>query len=419
MVLSHGSLQQFSISQLKQPSHFATFPSLEACYEQFWYTLNLAVKDRLRTEQPVATHLTGGLDSTTVTLSILERLPEVHAFTNTTTVFPEFDERKPIQAFLKRYPQVKWHGVNGDRAWALQEPWERLPLPDDPLIACTIPMHLQLMEKMKSLGCQVVFEGDWGDELFNVGLRDLGGKSLISALTESLKSCANNSQRKYFLYRYLLLPNLPQFLRSKYLMTGVSIVPWLQTDYIESPIFQRSLQQKFYSQLPRRAIQTIADYATQTVSVGYRQTYRLLAKFHGLQMTAPFQDRRIVEFSLALKPEMKLSNEYYKIFLRQINRKKLPDTILWRPKENYFNPLIYAGIAKGEKPIELLDYLDSSEELQAYFDKDKLSNTLHQYRQEFADGYQPNTRYKPQQTAQLFASFTFINWHKKLSQEML
>ena len=417
MVLRRGNLKQFSVARLKQPS-LSTFSSPEACYEQFWHTCNLAVKDRLRTDRPVATYLTGGLDSTTVTLAILERSLEVDAFTNTTTIFPEFDEREPIQAFLKRYPQVRWHGINGDRSWALQEPWDELPLPDDPLIACTIPMHLQLMQEMKRLGCQTVFEGDWGDEVFNVGLRDLAGTRLASAVVKGLKYCSNNSQRKSFLYQYFLLPNLPQFL-SKYLVKGVSIVPWLQPDYIESPIFQRSLQQKFYSRLPKSAIQTIANYASQTASVGYRQTFRLLAKFYGLQITAPFQDRRIIEFSLAVQPDLKLSNEHYKIFLRHVNREKLPEEILWRPKENYFNPLTYAGLAKGEKPLELLDYLHSSTALQAYFDKDKLAHTLHWYRQEFAHEYRPNTRYKPQQTAQLFASFTFINWYKKLDREVL
>ena len=413
MVLHRGNLKQFCIDSIKQPPCFASFKSPEICYEEFWQILNLVTKDRLRTERRVGTYLTGGLDSTTVTLSLLDRLPEVDAFTNITTVFPEFDERKPIEAFLERYPQVRWHGINGDRSLALQESWDELPLPDDPLITCTIPMHLQLMQEMKSLGCQVIFEGDWGDEVFNVGLRDLRGRSLISTVFSNLKSASNNSQRKYFLSQYFLFPNLPQFLQHKYFSRNVSVVPWLNKEYIESSAFQQSLQQKFFSRLPNRAIQTIDNYASRTVSVGYRQTYRLLAQFHGLQITAPFQDRRIVEFSLALNPDIKRSYEYYKIFLRQVNRGKLPDEILWRPKENYFNPLTYAGIALGEKPLELLDYLDSSPALQVYFDKDRLRNVVARYRQDFEREYQPYVRYKPQQTAQLFASLTFINWYKK------
>ena len=419
IVWHRGNLQQFSIDSLKQPSRFTSFESPEVCYEEFWQILNSVTKDRLRTEQRVGTYLTGGLDSTTVTLSLLNRLPEVDAFTNTANVFPEFDEREPIEAFLERYPQVQWHGINGDRAWALQESWDELPLPDDPLVSCTMPMHLQLMQEMKRLGCQVIFEGDWGDEVFNVGLRDLKGQSLISTVLSNLKSAANNFQRKYFLSQYFILPNLPQFLQHKYFSRNVSVVPWLNPEYIETSAFQHSLQQKFFSRLPNRVIQTINNYATRTVSVGYRQTYRLLGQFHGLQSTAPFQDRRIMEFALALKPEMKLSYEYYKIFLRQVNQGKLPDAILWRPKENYFNPLTYAGIAKGEKPLELLDYLDSSVALQVYFDKDRLRNVVHQYRQDFEQEYQPYKRYKPQQTAQLFATLTFLNWYKKCDREIL
>jgi asparagine synthase (glutamine-hydrolysing) len=68
--------------------------------------LNQSVKDRLRTHLPVATTLSGGLDSTTVTISLLNHLPSVDAVSIVTEVFPEFDERQPFNLFYSIIPKL-------------------------------------------------------------------------------------------------------------------------------------------------------------------------------------------------------------------------------------------------------------------------------------------------------------------------
>ena len=77
LVLHRGNLKQFSIDSLKQPPQFRKLINLQkSATKNFGKILNSVTKDRLRTEQRVGTYLTGGLDSTTVTLSLLNQLPK-------------------------------------------------------------------------------------------------------------------------------------------------------------------------------------------------------------------------------------------------------------------------------------------------------------------------------------------------------
>jgi asparagine synthase (glutamine-hydrolysing) len=213
LILKSGQLQEREVANL----NIARFPrsprNPEQEYEHFWYLLNSAVQDRLRCDRPVCTTLSGGLDSTTVTVSLLNYLPSVDAFSNVTTVFPEFDEREPIQSFLVKYPQIKWHGINGDRAWVLSESWDQLPIPDDPLIATTLAMDLQLMASMQHQGFGRVFDGDWGDDIFYTNL-----KSLLKA--GSWQKAQNYLQSVKFikstLFGELILPYLPKDWQQKW-----------------------------------------------------------------------------------------------------------------------------------------------------------------------------------------------------------
>ena len=65
---------------------------------------------------------------------------------------------------------------NCNQAWALSEPWEHLPVTDDSLVTCALPMNLRLAEEMQKLGFGLVFDGEGGDESFqdNLSLQELG-----------------------------------------------------------------------------------------------------------------------------------------------------------------------------------------------------------------------------------------------------
>ncbi len=415
LILKSGELQQRQIAKLAAPERYELPKSPEVYYEKFWYLLNRSVKDRLRSYRPVCTTLSGGLDSTTVTVSLLNHLPTVDAFSIVTDVYPEFDERQPIESFLQQYPQVKWHEVNCDRAWALSEPWEQLPVTDDPLVTCTLPMNLQVMEQMQKQGFGLVFDGEGGDELFYATLQDLAGGGNWQQVLQHLKT---EKRWHSTLWQNFVLPHLPKYWQEKWFSRwrrkSNPMPAWITPIYAQTPQTLAALQQYFESFLSTNLVQGITWAMESAGSVGITQVYRLLGYFYQLESTSPLQDRRLIEFAINLPPSLQNDPVYEKIFLRQANRLTLPEDILLRPKQNYFDPVKYAGLVKGHQTVTLLDQLPKCICLQEIVDISQVETSLKSYCQGYIESYIPGKPFRNDIATKLYNLFAFIGWHKRI-----
>ncbi|MBD2129876.1 asparagine synthase-related protein [Microcoleus sp. ZQ-A2] len=415
LILKSGQLQQRRIAKLAAPERYELPKSPEIYYEKFWYLLNQSAKARLRSYRPVCTTLSGGLDSTTVTLSLLNHLPTVDAFSLVTDVFPEFDERKAIESFLQQYPQVKWHEVNTDNAWALSEPWERLPVTDDPLVSCTSPMNLQLMEQIQKKGFGLVFDGEWGDELFYTTIQDLARSGSWGQVLQYLRS-----QKRWHstLWWTFVVPHLPRFLQAKWFdrsqSKSNSIPPWITENYVQESHTQTAIKQYFESFISKDLVQFITFLLESGGFVGHNQVYRLLMSAYGLQTVSPLQDQRLMEFAITLHPSLQNDFVYKKVFLRQANRLNLPADILWNQKNNYFDPLKYAGIAKGHQAVTLLEKTKNCSVLENIVNLNKLEEYFNSYREGYVNYYVSGHPFQNNIANKLYCLLAFVNWYQKI-----
>lgn len=305
---SHFSLNP--IKRLTRPKSFNRDRNPADNYDKFWYLLNKATKDRLRTYRPVCTTLSGGLDSTTITVSLLNHLSSVDAFSNVTTIFTEFDERQPIQSFLERYPQVRWHDVNCDRAWAFSEPFDSLPITDDPLVAGTTAMNIQLYQNIQKLGFGTVFDGEWGDNLFAADLQDF---AQVGSWGRVIKQLQNTKRWHSSLWKYLLLPHLPKYSQHQWFARWQrklnSIPIWLKQAFTQQPEMKVALRQYFTGFLDAN-LETSMNWTMEcSGSVGASQVYKLFQSSLGLESLSPFQDRRLIQFALDLHPSSEIYSE--------------------------------------------------------------------------------------------------------------
>lgn len=408
LLVKSGQLQQRQIAQLAVPSRYEPPQPLEIYYENFWHLLNHSVKDRSRSHRPVCTTLSGGLDSTTVTVSLLNHLPAVDTFSFVTEVFPEFDERQPIQSFLQRYPQIRWHAVNCDRAWALSEPWQRLPVTDDPVVPATLPMNLQAMEQMQKLGFGLVFHGDGGDELFHESLHDLARAGNWQQVFQSFRT-----QDRWYstLWQEFILPRLNRYWQSKWFnrmqQKSNPVPPWITPAYTQKSQHQEALQQYFeVTMLPRSLAADFWFIQESSGFVGAAQVFRLLRYAYRLEPVFPLLDQRLIEFVLNLPPSLQTDLTHEKIFLRRVNQSYFPEDVLWRPKENYFDPLRWAGLTKGHQAVEILEQIPNCPDLQDIIDALQVKTYLNSYRQ--GQALSNNL------TSKLYALLAFINWYQRV-----
>jgi asparagine synthase (glutamine-hydrolysing) len=416
LIIRSGQLQERKIAGFVNPEGYDLPKSSEIYYDKFWHLLNQAVKDRLRSHRQVCTTLSGGLDSTTVTVSLLNHLPNVDAFSIVTDIYPEFNERQPILSFLQQYPQVKWHEVNCDRAWSLSEPWEHLPVTDDPIVTCTLPMNLQVMQQIQQQGFGLVFDGEWGDEIFYTSLEDL---ARAGSWAEVLRYLKTEKRWHSTVWRELVVPHLSQYWQKKWIARcqrrSNPFPPWVRKEYVQKPETQRALQEYWKGCLSTNLLQIINWAIASGYSVASNQVYRLMRSGHQLEFSSPLQDKRLIEFALNLHPSVQNHLVYGKIFLRQANQGKLPEELLWRPKDNYFDPLKYAGIGQGEKVLELLQQMKSLAFLEEIFDFQQVELNLQSYRRGYSENYSPGKPYLNDMANKLYQLFSFVAWYQQIS----
>ena len=420
LTVESGNFNLRRIETLKRPPKCDRDRSPEEDYDKFWYLLDRATKDRLRSHRPVCTTLSGGLDSTTVTVSALNHLSSVDAFSNVTTIFPEFDERQPIKSFLERYPQVKWHDVNCDRAWAFTEPWDSLAITDDPLIRGTTAMNIQLYQRMQQSGFGIVLNGSWGDSLFAASLQDFAQVRSWKQVVQQLQK----TKRWYASFgKYLVFPHLPLYIQNLWFarwQRKQNFIPvWMKPAFIQQPELKSALRQRFFMSLNANLEANINLTKEFGGSVGASQVYRSFQSNLGVESLSPFQDRRLIQFALNLHPSKQHDFTYNKIFLRRANQKTLPNDVLWRPKFNYFDPLRYAGLGQGDRVLDILDYLKSSSFFSSLVDVSLIEKELQEYRQDYQKNYVKTQYFKQQTTNFLYATFIYVDWYKKIQTKYL
>jgi asparagine synthase (glutamine-hydrolysing) len=150
-------------------------------------------------------------------------------------------------------------------------------------------------------------------------------------------------------------------------------------------------------------------------SVGSTQVYKLLKYAHQLESASPLQDRQLIEFALSLQPSLQNDPVHEKVFLRQANLESLPTDVLWRPKENYFDPLKYAGIAKGHQAVKLLEQVKTCACLHEIVDAGQLEFSLNSYRQEYSDSYCAGLPFHNTIASQIYILLVFSGWNCRVN----
>ena len=125
----------------------------------------------------------------------------------------------------------------------------------------------------------------------------------------------------------------------------------------------------------------------------------------------------MVEFAINLPPDLQYDPVHGKIFLRRANLEYLPEQILWKPKDNYFDPMRYAGIAQGHQALELLEQLKQMPLLKNIINVSCVEEILLSYRSGYAQ--RPKGSYRNTDANQLYDLLAFVSWYKRVSTNIL
>lgn len=344
------------------PGHQIRYRSDREYAEHFRELFFEAVRARLRSTQPIAALLSGGLDSSSIVCaaeSIRKNTkttqPRLETFSMVFDRLSSCDERPFMDEVINRYGgKAHFYVADRDLAVAAIEGHRRYP----GLLYSPQGMILgAMLDGMREAGFRVMLDGTGGDELAGNGFRHLmaltrRGKWLsLSALVGEYASTYQISPWRLF-YDTCFKPALPASVRALYrrMKSPTRTAPnptvvredalgWTgASDRMAQvppiPAFREPVQAEMYAAI-------FTGWAPTVLT----ENYELIVAYAGIEMRQPFRDRRLVEFALALPPSQLWRNGWSRFGFRNAMQSIVPDRILKRRGKGIFMPLYDAVLA--------------------------------------------------------------------------
>lgn len=329
----------------------------EEYVEAFQALLSDAVRVRLRSAFPVATMFSGGLDSSAITGMAADLLAP---------------HRQGLIALSAVLPQGETHAVRDERAYIDQlnksnldieyvcDPWrgpfdaleQLIAGAEMPSCPSTHYLNTAMAAAAGRCGARVVLNGMGGEagatfhgagvmaEWLKSGRFGLLGRELRARSALERRSLASLVKGE------LLKPLLPSWLISRW-KPRFDLEQWRRSSVIRPDFVRR---QSCYAGARDAAGaaegRIFADHRKNQINMieYYRTTGRRLLNFgtfvgyEKIEMRAPFFDRRIVEFCLALPAHMKVHGGYRRYMTRAATRGMLPEALRWRTDKTPYSP---------------------------------------------------------------------------------
>lgn len=433
-----------SFSELKSEDDF-----VQAFHERF----QQAVVDRMRSAYPIASTLSGGLDSSAVTCVARHLLSGQNPGGNLLTIYADCslastNEKKYVAAVLAQggyeHDDV---AVSGPISAAqVVTPWL-----DQPVYMPTPAILLTMMQTTQKRRARVLLTGHDGDTIVSHGydyFTELAATQQWSVIKNIVTAQfgSNGANGKLTLQKQIerrvyphVLKNLQAQLKKRQLKayTGtlsqasqafsfsayaqLSLVvrsasvfrptrwqshnPAIHPDLARRIQLSQLLQQEYdyqYTYLPSEYLYHHRMINSNNLQLMSEQIDHISAR-HGVEARHPFLDKRLVELCLAAPVELKYDGGRGRGTLRRAMKSILPDEICNRRNKVDFSAFITHGMANSDRlMLEHLLFEPPDGQLAAFVDRKRLHRLYHQFLQCTSTGW------KNQRKSRLLAKIAYL-----------
>lgn len=318
--------------------------SADEAKEQFRDLFAESVKKRLRSDVPVGTSLSGGLDSSSIIAFCEKYAGEHYSHSCFTASFRGYDKDESSYAEMvarKFNLQLYEVTVKDNEVVSLME--SVMQNQQEPISSSSPLAQYRVYENARVNGIKVLLDGQGADEL-------LGGyhkyfkwywqqlyRSKRSDASREIRAAILNGVKEKFTLKNKLAALMPEF--SSAMWQGIKTRrafrhPDLDKDFA----FQN--KQSFYHSMPPTPDLSGALYFDSFV-IGLEELLRMADRnsmAHGIEVRLPFLNHQIVEFLFSLPSDMKIRNGWTKWLLRETVKDQLPPEITWRKDKIGFQP---------------------------------------------------------------------------------
>lgn len=338
----------------------------EECARKFYELFRDSVRLQLRSDVPVGTCLSGGLDSSSIVCVANDQLKELSDEPQQKTFSScfddkKYDEREYIEAVIEKTgAQANYTFPKGEELFDLIQDviWHQ----DEPFGSTSIFAQWHVMKLAKERGVKVLLDGQGADEI----LAGYHGyylsffADLIKTFRFKKLNTEINYYSKYHSYSklYALVQVLiliiaylsPNFLKNKikYIIIKKG---WLKSEFIKANNKDKTTISKYKSYLQNHLYQVLIIGLPSLLHYEDRNSMAF-----SIESRVPFLDYRLVEFMFSLPNNQKINNGITKVVLRSAMKDILPEKVRNRmDKMGFVTPEdIWFRTSAKDKIIEII-----------------------------------------------------------------
>lgn len=315
---------------------------------QFRDLFTTSIERRLRSDVPVGSSLSGGLDSSSIVM-LIDRIKKEKSIQKTFSArFLNF--AKDEGAYMKMvidHSTVEPHFVFPTADSVIQNFQTISYHQEEPIASASVAIQFEVMKLAKDNGIKVLLDGQGADELlagyqlfWNTYLNQLYSgnrskfRSALSAYAQlhhktPIKKNIEFKWRSYHNASFAAVSKIKNTFKSPLSSYFLGIHPDMVTHYRRerNPIPKiNSLKEHLYFFLMKRGLNELLRYADRN------------AMANSVEVRLPFLSHKLVEFVFQLPDEFLLQEGWSKYILRKSMENVLPSEICWRKDKIGYEP---------------------------------------------------------------------------------
>jgi asparagine synthase (glutamine-hydrolysing) len=296
--------------------------------------LENSIRLRMRSDQPIAFCLSGGIDSSVIT-GMSSKL--LNCDIKTFSIIDDderYNERKNIKSQVN-FLGCSNHRIQTSKSGFFDRLKNLISYHDMPIATLTYYLHSFMSEAIANSGCKVAISGNGADELFtgyydhySFWLAEMQHKQNFQSLkSDWYKSYGAHVQNP-------LLSNPLVFCKTPHERGHIYLNSKIFNAWLNEP-FEEEFEESMYSEnmLRNRMLNEINH---ETIPVILHED-DLNSMHYSVENRSPYLDRNLAEFLFSIPPEHLIKNGFVKYLLRAAGNTFVADDVLWDKRKRGFN----------------------------------------------------------------------------------
>lgn len=305
----------------------------EKCARKFYTLFRDSVKLQLRSDVPVGTCLSGGLDSSSIVCVANDLLKEMTNEPQQKTFSScfenkKYDEREFIESVLEKTgAEANYTFPKGEELFDMIQ--DVIWYQEEPFRSTSIFAQWHVMKLAKERGVKVLLDGQGADEIlagyhyyFYSFFADLVKTFRLKKLFKEIKLYSNyHSYSLLSTLKMVIFYLAPNFLRQRIISLRRKPA-WLKCEFVRTDDKKELYILKYKSHLHKHLYQVLTMNLPSLLHYEDRNSMAF-----SIESRVPFLDHRLVEFMFSLSINQKINNGITKIILRNAMQGILPEKV--------------------------------------------------------------------------------------------